>query len=237
MSRNLTAIFLMSVLMLVSGGIANAGIADERVTAEVILDGMTHFEADQGLKDYKAGILEITEETSRPGVVQVEKEIYFMAPNVLLTMVNGEPKSYSDDKSFQVFLSMMDLERKDDEEIRGEACFVVVATPRDPALKKYTKTYYVAKSDFRKIRIVSVRSEMSIQFVTYIIDFNYNDFADGGKKYSLVKSSEAVAHDGDGVELLTQTNLFRDYEFNIGLTQKFFDKILEDYKTYFTEGS
>ena len=38
--------------------------------------------------------------------------------------------------------------------------------------------------------------------------------------------------DKDDNEIRMQTNLFREYEFDLGLTQKFFDKILEDYKTY-----
>jgi hypothetical protein len=226
-------ILLILVFMLAGVSASNAGgIADERLTPEIILDGMTHFEADQGIKDYKVKILEVTRETGRPEIIQVEKEVYFMAPNVKLTMIDEQPKGYADDSSFQVFLSMMDIERKKDTEIDGEDCFVVVATPRDIGLKRYTNTYYVAKSDYRKMRSEIIMSDRTFQFVSYHTDFIYEDMEEGEDTFRVVKSSETIVRDMDDNEVRAQTNLFREYEFNIGLTQKFFDKILEDYKTY-----
>jgi hypothetical protein len=212
-------------------------IADSRITAEVILDGMTHFDADQRLKDYRVDILEITRETGRPEITQREKQLYFMAPNIYLTMVGERPESLSNDASFMLLLSEYELVRGPDEEIGEEKCFKVVATPRQSAYKKYTKTYFVSKDDYRKLRIVSIRSEMEYEFIRYQIDFFYDEYSDGQDVYHLVNRSEVTAYDNKGDQLLEQSNAYSNYEFDIGLTQKFFEDILEEYNIYFSEGT
>ena len=212
-------------------------ITDSHWTAEVILDGMTHFDADQGVKDYKVNVLEVTREPDRPEINQREIVFYFMAPNVYLTMVGDTPESFANDASFMLFLSQFELKREPDTEIRGEQCYKVVATPRDSAKKKYIKTYYVSKTDRHKLRIESVRSEMEFEYIRYQTDFYYKEYEQGGGMKLLVDKSETVAYDAKGKTVMERTNSYSNYEFDIGLTQSFFDGKLKDYKTYYSEGT
>jgi hypothetical protein len=232
-------IYFLMIIAFIPGWVyaAPEALTDSRMTAEVILDGMTHFDADQGLKDYKVKILEVTRETAKTDVTQRDKVFYFMAPNVYLTMVGDKPETLSNDASFMLLLSQYELKREPDVEVRGEQCYKVIATPRDSAYKKYTKTYYVNKTDFHKTRIESIRSEMQYEFIKYQIDFYYKEFEQGGSKILLVDKSEAVAYDNKGNVIMEQTNSYSSYEFNIGLTQSFFEGILKGYNTYFSEGT
>ena len=212
-------------------------ITDSRITAEVVLDGMTHYDADLGLKDYKVDVLEVTRETDKPEVIQRDKIFYFMAPNVYLTLVGEKPESLANDASFMLLLSQHDLTREQDTEILGEPCYKVLATPKDSAKKKYTKTYYVSKADFRKIRIESIRSEMEHEFIHYTIDYIYDKYPVDGEPKLLVSRSEAKAYDNKGNLLLEQSNAYTNYNFNNGLTQDFFEKILKEYNIYYSEGT
>ncbi len=231
--------FVFLLVFLLVGGYAYAAgsIVDSRITPEVILDGMTHYDADQGLQDYTVDILEVTRETDKSEVTQKQKIYYFLAPNIYLTMVGDKPESLANDASFMLLLAQYDLVRGDDKEVNDELCYTVVATPKESAFKKYTKTYYVSKADFRKIRIESIRSEMDYEFIRYEIDYYYDEFTDGTKTTLLVSESKASAYDNDKNLLMEQTNVYSNYKFDTGLTKDFFDRILEKYNIYYSEGT
>jgi hypothetical protein len=241
------------------------GIADSRITAEVILDGMTHYEADQGIKDYKVDILEITAEPRLPDEMEAYlqawlqdyrldifeitgfvgsqqtsqrvKQFYFMAPNVGLTMAGDEPVSFSNDATFMALLLEKELVREKDAPLRGEECYKVLATPREPPYKSYTTTYYIAKSDYRKLRIISHRTEMEYGLVRYEMDFYYRDVPCNDGRCLLLSCSKVMGYSDKNEVFMERINIFHDYEFDIGLTQKFFEGILEDYNYYFSKGS
>ena len=237
MAIRMVCIFIGSVILLCSPAVYGADIVDELITAEVILDGMLHFEADQGILDYKVKVIETTDVIEKPEVVKVEKEIYFLAPSLQLTIIGEEPRSLQSDASFQVFLSRMFIEREKDTEINGVECFKIVATPREFAMDKYTKTYYISKEDFRKIRIESIRSEMNYNYIRYETDYYYDAYTDGENIWALMSSIEVVGYDDKDNKILEQVNEYFDYEIDIGLTQKDFEKMLEDYKTRYSEGT
>ena len=237
MATRMVCIFIVSVIVLCSPALYGADIVNDLITAEVILDGMLHFEADQGILDYKVKVIETTDVIEKPEVVKVEKEIYFLAPNLQLTMIGGKPRSLQSDASFHVFLSRMFIEREKDTEINGVECFKIVATPREFAMEKYTKTYCICKEDFRKIRIESIRSEVDYNYIRYETDYYYDAYTDGENMWALMSSNETVAYDDKGNKIFEQVNDYFDYEIDIGLTQKDFETMLEDYKTYFSEGA
>lgn len=237
MAIRMVCIFIGSVILLCSPAVYGADIVDELITAEVILDGMIHFEADQGILDYKVKVIETTDVIKSPEVVKIEKEIYFLAPNLQLTMIGGVPRSLQSDASFQVFLSRMFIEREKNAEINGVECFKIVATPREFAMDKYTKTYYISREDFRKIRIETIRAEIDYNYIRYETDYYYDRYSDGENIWVLMSSNECEAYDDKGNKIFEQVNEYLDYEIDTGLTQKDFEKMLEDYKTYYSEGA
>ncbi len=237
MATRMVCIFIVSEKFVCSPAVYGADIVDELITAEVILDGMLHFEADQGILDYKVKVIETTDVIESPEIIQIEKEIYFLAPNLLLTMIGEEPRSLQSDASFQVFLSRMYVEREKDTEINGVESFKIVATPREFAMDKYTKTYYISKEDFRKIRIESIRAEVDYNYIRYETDYYYDAYTDGENIWALMSSNEVAAYDDKDNKVFEQVNEYLGYEIDIGLTQKDFEKMLEDYKTYYSEGA
>lgn len=238
MAAAIARIITLSLAFLGICTVAYAGtIVDSRITAEVVLDGMTHYDTDQGLKDYTVSILEVTREIGKAEITQRQKIFYFMAPNVYLTMVGDRPETLQNDASFMLLLSQYDLTREKDIQILGEDCYKVVATPTESAYKKYTKTYYVSRADYRKIRIESIRSEMDREFILYRSDFIYDKYTYEGKEFLLVSKSEATKYDQKDNLLMEQTNTYAEYKFNTGLTRKFFEDILKEYNIYYSEGT
>lgn len=228
---------LIISFILFSTAANSASIVDQKISPEIILDGMTHFEADQGLKEYSVNILQTDKVIDSYGTSQVEKTKYFMAPDVSLTLVGEVPINFSNDRTFSIFLDKMNLERLKDESVKGELCFKVLATPLDPVFAEFTKTYYVSKKDYRKVRIVSIRSEMDRDYIKYVMDFYYETYRLGRDNYKLLNRSEVTAYDHKNKSVMERTNEFRNYEIDLGLTEKWFEDILKDYNPFFSEGT
>ena len=102
-------------------------------------------------------------------------------------------------------------------------------TPREEAFSKNIKHYYLAKDDFRKIRIESVRFRATGEHITNTTDFKYH-FVDG--MYLLPLNSESRMYDDREFLLQITTSTFLHWKFNVGLTPEFFDKKLEGYRLY-----
>ncbi len=236
MATRIFCVFIIGMLLVCIPAFASDDIVEDLITPEVILDSMLHFEADQGLKDFKVNILQTTSEADNTEVYQVEMVLYFLAPNLQLTMVGDEPKSLQSDASFQAFLSNMGIERGKDTVIEDEECYKIVATPRAFGRAEYTKTYYISKADFRKIRIESIRSEMRFKYIRYVTDYFYDEYDDGENIWTLTSNSNVAAYTDKNEKVFDQKNEYYDYDVDLGLTQKDFEKILKDYKTYFSEG-
>jgi hypothetical protein len=237
MTTRLVTSMILLAFLLVPAFAGAQGITDSLITAEVILDGMTHFDADQGLKDYTVDISETTTLPDNPEVNQREKTLYFMAPNVYLTTINDKPVVYTNDASFSLLLSLNDLKRDKDVVIDGISCFKVIRTPKDPEYKKYTETFYVAKDDYRRIRTERITSELHYDYILSQKDYNYSQYQDKGDTWTLVSSRHVVDLDRKGAKLMEQTEQYSNYRFNTGLTQSFFDNILKGYNVYPSEGS
>lgn len=236
MATRIFCVCMIGILSVWASAFASGAIVEDLITPEAILDGMLHFEADQSLKDFRVNIRQTTSEVDNTEVYQVEMVLYFLAPNLQLTMVGDEPKSLQSDASFQAFLSNMGIERGKDTVIEDEECFKIVATPMAFGRAEYTKTYYISKADFRKIRIESVRSEMRFKYIRYVTDYFYDEYDDGENIWTLICSSDVAAYIDKNEKVFDQKNEYYDYDVDLGLTQKDFEKMLKGYKTYYSEG-
>ena len=236
MAARIFCVFMICILLVWASAFASGDIVEDLITPEAILDGMLHFEADQGLTDFKVNVLQTTSEADNTEVYQVEMVLYFLAPNLQLTMVGDEPRSLQSNASFQAFLSNMDIERGKDTVIEDEDCYKIVATPKAFGRAEYTKTYYISKADFHKIRIESIRSEKQFKYIRYVTDYFYDEYDDGENIWTLICNSDVAAYTDKNKKVFDQRNEYYDYDVNSGLTRKDFEKMLKGYKTYYSEG-
>ena len=236
MATRIFCVFMIGILSVCVSAVASGDIIEDLITPEAILDGMLHFKADQGLKDFMVNVRQTTLEAGGSEEYQVEMVLYFLAPNLQLTMVGDEPRSLQSEASFQAFLSNMGIERGKDTVIEDEDCYKIVATPRAFGRAEYTKTYYISKTDFRKIRIESIRSEMRFKYIRYVTDYYYDEYDDGENIWTLICNSDVAAYTDKNEKVFDQKNEYYDYDVDSGLTQKDFEKMLKDYKTYYSEG-
>ena len=236
MAARTFCVFITGILLVCAPAFAAGDIVEDLITPEAILDGMMHFEGDQGLEDFMVNVRQTTLEAGGSEEYQVEMVLYFLAPNLQLTMVDDEPRSLQSEASFQAFLTNMGIEMGKDTLIGEEECYKIVATPRAFGRADYTKTYYISKADFRKLRIESVRSEMQYKYVRYVTDYSYDEYDDGENIWTFISASNVAAYTDKNEKVFDQRNEYYDYDVNSGLTQKDFEKMLKDYKTYYSEG-
>jgi len=236
MLARIACVFITGILLVCAPAFSAGDIAEDLITPEAILDGMLHFEADQGLKDFRVNVRQTTLEAGGSKEYQVEMVLYFLAPNLQLTLVDDEPRSLQSEASFQAFLSNMGIERVKDTVIEDEEYYKIVATPKAFGRAEYTKTYYISKTDFRKVRIESVRSEMRFKYIRYVTDYYYDEYDDGENIWTFISNSVVAAYTDKNEKVFDQRNEYYDYDVNSGLTQKDFEKMLKDYKTYYSEG-
>jgi len=219
---NRISVFTMAVVAVILFATAVSAQAD-RLTALEIFEGMIYYENDQletnpRITDYYCIKTETMVRTRSATQEIVVKDIYFMVPGYYLEMIGENPAFYRDVTDVGNHLMIVDLGKLRDERVNGIDCYVIQMAPKDPAYKKYVKTYYVAKDDFRKIKTVSLNANDEMDDLKTEITYSYGEF-DG---FRLLSGEEAVWTDKDGNTLATVTTVYSDYEFNVGLDDKFF---------------
>jgi len=202
---------------------------------DVLMD-MLQSEDRQGILDYKVDVLEVTEDPLSKKTKSMQKEIYYLAPARILIMQDGFPVSYIDDYLFEKRMVDYNLEFMPDETIDSVLCYVVKTSPIEKVFEKNVKYYYVAKDDFRKIRIESTHVNAAGESLTTVTDFTYI-LVDG--KYTLPLKSESRTYENRKVQDETRqllketiTATFMNWKFNTGLTADFFNEKLKNSQIY-----
>lgn len=211
--------FLICIMVLIAAVPARS----ETVSAETIFDKMIHYEGDQlstspSITDFQC---KITESTTRPQVTDPEvkeKILYFMVPVFQLQMVGEEPVFYFDQDLMLLLLDTVELTRGRDETLNDVECYSITSTPKNPAYRTQTRTYFVAKDDYRHIRTVSHHNSDRMDNLTTQIDYVYGDF----QGCNLLAQTTAETKDVDKNLVATTTAVYSDYEFGLGLTTEFF---------------
>lgn len=199
------------------------------LTPEDALKKMLRYEYSQGILDYSVNVIEVTEKGTGGKTESVEKQIYFLAPTRFLTLKDTIPIYYIDEYLFEKIMREVTIDFVADENVNGVDCYVIKMKPKEKAFEKNVKHYYVAKDDFRKIRIESVRHNAQGVEIYNVTDFYYR-VVDG--RYTVPLRSESRLYDDRDFLLQTTIATFMNWKFNIGLTQSFFDNKLKDYKLY-----
>jgi len=201
-----------------------------------ILMNMLQFENRQGILDYKVDVLEVTEDPMSKKTKSVEKQIYYLAPARILILQDGFPVSYVDDYLFEKRMKDYKTELMPDETIDNALCYVVKTTPLEKAFEKNVKYYYVAKDNYRKIRIESTHFNASGESLSTVTDFYYITV---NGKYTLPLRSESRTYENRKVQEETRqllkgtiTATFMNWKFNTGLTVDFFNEKLKNSQIY-----
>lgn len=190
---------------------------------------MLTFEGNQGVLDYKVDIMEVTRSSMSNQTRSVRKVMYYLEPIRQLTLKDNIPIYYLDESLFARKMDQVELTRLGDQEVNGVDCFVIRMTPVEEAFSQNVKHYYIAKDDYRKIRIESVRVNLAGHERFMVTDFNYRK-VDG--RYNLPLNSESRLYDGRDFLMETTTATFMDWHINIGLTAEFLNEKLKDYQLY-----
>jgi hypothetical protein len=190
---------------------------------------MLAYESTMGIFDYQVEVMEVTRTGELNQSKSVRKVMYYLAPTRQLTLQDSTPVYYIDQLLFQRKMDLVDLERLPDETIGDVSCLVIKMTPREEVFKQNVKHYYLAKDNFRKIRIESTHFNNAGNKRFMVIDFDYRTV---NGIYLLPKSSEARMYDERDFLLQTTTSTFMNWRFNTGLKEEFFAEKLKDYKLY-----
>jgi len=212
-----------AILVCVLAIFASNPASSETITPETIFDKMIHYEGDQLIKtpsitDFQCKLIE---STVRPDAVQPEvseKTLFFMVPVFQLQMVGEEPVFYFDQDLMLLLLDTVELNRGRDETVDGVDCYAITSTPKNPAFRTHTRTFYVAKDDYRHVRTVSHHSSEQMDNLTTQIDYTYGEVED----FKLLSQTKAETKDENSNIVATTTAVYSDYEFGIGLTVEFF---------------
>jgi hypothetical protein len=199
------------------------------LAAKDVLMNMIQSENRQGILDYKVDVLEVTEDPISKKTKSQEKQIYYLAPARILIMQDGFPVSYVDDYLFEKRMADYSVEFTPDETIDGVLCYVVKTAPVEKVFEKNVKYYYVAKDDFRKIRIESTHFNSAGESLTTVTDFSYIQVEN---KYILPLRSESRTYDKRQLLKETITATFMNWKFNVGLTADFFNEKLKNSQIY-----
>ena len=197
--------------------------------AQDMLLKMLAYESSLGILDCSVDVVEVTEKATTHTKRSVRKEIYFLAPTRTLTLKDNIPIYYVDEYMFASIIRQVKLELLADEKVNDIDCYVIKMVPREEAFAKNIKHYYLAKDDFRKIRIESKRFRSTGESIFNVTDFKYHT-VDG--MYLLPLNSESRMYDDRDFLMETTTSTFLHWKFNTGLTPEFFDKKLEGYRLY-----
>jgi hypothetical protein len=190
---------------------------------------MLRFEYSQGILDYSVEVIEVTEKGVGIKTDSIQKEIYFLSPSRFLTLKDGIPIYYIDEYLFEKIMREVEIDFEKDEKINEVDCYVVRMKPREKVFEKNVKFYYVAKDDYRKIRIESTRYNAAGVAIFNVTDFLYRRI---NNKYTVPLRSESRTYDSRDFLLQSTIATFMNWKFNVGLTSSFFDAKLKDYKLY-----
>ncbi|MCD6217944.1 hypothetical protein J7L05_08810 [bacterium] len=202
---------------------------DVILEAQDILLKMLAYESSLGILDCSVDVVEVTKKPTTNTTRSVRKEIYFLAPTRTLTLKDNIPIYYVDEYLFSAIIRQVELELLADETINGTDCYVIKMTPREEAFAANIKHYYLAKDDFRKIRIESKRFRSTGENIFNVTDFKYH-IVEG--MYLLPLNSESRTYDDRDFLLQATTSTFLHWKFNTGLTPEFFNQKLEGYRLY-----
>ncbi len=202
---------------------------DVILEAQDMLLKMLAYEASLGILDCTVNVVEVTEKPTTNTTRSVRKEIYFLAPTRTLTLKDNIPIYYVDEYLFSAIIRQVELDLLSDEKVNDVDCYVIKMTPREEVFAPNIKHYYLAKNDFRKIRIESKRFRSTGESIFNVTDFKYHT-VEG--MYLLPLNSESRMYDDRDFLLQTTTSTFLHWKFNTGLTPEFFNKKLEGYKLY-----
>lgn len=190
---------------------------------------MLAYESLLGILDYQVEIIEVTKSSATHQTKSIRKNIYYLAPTRQLTMQDGIPIYYIDEFLFQKKMNLVELKRLSDETVNDVDCVVIKMIPLEEGFKKNVKHYYLAKDDYRKIRIESTHVNYNGNERYIVIDYKYR-MVDG--MFQLPLNTESRMYDEREYLLQTTTSTFTNWRFNTGITAKFFDEKLRDYKLY-----
>jgi hypothetical protein len=204
-----------------------ATAAEGQLTAQQVFDKMIHYEYDQlskvpSITDYRC---DLTETTVRPGNPQrevVDKILYFMVPMFQLQMVGDEPVFYFDQDLMLILLDSVELARDRDQTVNEIPCYSITTRPSNPAYRAYSRTYLIAKDDFRHVRTISHHASEQIDNLTTQIDYTYGDVGGETGDFKLLVKTVAETKDADNNLIATVTAEYKDYQFGVGLDVQFF---------------
>jgi hypothetical protein len=208
---------------------ADGTIANPAQTPEEALMKMLLHESSMGLLDYTVDVVEVTENMTNKQTKTDRKEIFFLAPARTLTIMDGIPIYYVDETIFSAIIRQVDLSFVPNVTVNGVECVVVKMVPKEEAFVKNVKHYYLAKDDFRKIRIEATRYNSEGRYIFNVTDFVYH-LVDNENNLPL--KSESRIYDERDFLLQTTTSTFLNWKFNLGLNPSFFDSKLEGFKLY-----
>jgi hypothetical protein len=220
------SITVLSILL-----ISVCAVAQEQPrTATDIFEGMIYYENDQlegnpRIDDYHCTKTETTVRSGSPIQEIVTKDIFFMVPGYYLELIGEEPVFYRDVSDIGNHLYVVDLNRLRDTKIGDIDCYVIQMVPKDAAFRTYTKTYYVAQEDFRKVRTVSINANDELDDLTTEINYTYGEI----NGFMLLTGEIAAWSDNEGNVVATVTTEYTDYEFGIGLDEQFFASYRESH--------
>lgn len=222
--NRIPVILMITMLMFLGAGRASA----EELTAMMIFDYMIHYESDQltnspSIEDYHCKVTQATQRTGISVSESVVKDLFFMVPTFQLYVVDGEPMGYFDDDMLMVLLETNELTRERDQTINGIACYGVKTVPIDPAFAQYSRTYFVARDDFRHVRTVSHHANAHYDHLYTTIDYEYEMVDD----FLLLSRTVAETKDENENVLAVITSTYSDYDFGLNLDLQFFKDILD----------
>lgn len=192
------------------------------------LANMIYFEFAQGVHDYSVEVIETESDLRTNAQSSIRKQIYYLAPATTLTLLDGQALNILSADLFARFLDGVDLAWEPDDVINGVACYVVRANPIEGAFKDNAKYYYLAKDDFRKIRIRAIKSDSIQQKKFWFInDFSYRKSDDG---FLLPSNTQARLLTWEEIPLTLTQAVFQKYAINKGLEENFFAPYLKDVK-------
>lgn len=204
-------------------------IANALPTPEEALLKMLLNESSMGILDFKVEVVEVTENMTTKQSKTDRKEIYFLAPTRTLTIKDGVPIYYVDESIFSAIIRQVDLSYLPNTTLDGIECLVIKMVPKEEAFVKNVKHYYLAKEDFRKIRIEATRYNSEGRYIFNVTDFTYHYV---NNDYNLPLKTESRIYDERDFLLQTTTSTFLNWKFNLGLNPSFFDSKLEGFKLY-----
>jgi len=197
-------------------------------TPALALANMIYFEYAQGVHDYSVEVIETQSDLRSNEQSSLRKQLYYLAPATTLTLLDGQALNILSADLFAKFLDGVDLAWEPDDVINGVGCYVVRANPIEGAFKDNAKFYYLAKDDFRKIRIRAIKSDaIQQQKFWFINDFSYRKSDDG---YLLPSNTTARLLSWEEIPLTLTQATFQKYAINKGLGENFFAPYLKDVK-------